>query len=101
MTTLYRSPNVMVDGVRWHVAVERRRIVGKPIVCYRFQTTTWKSVHHWPGRLPKALYKAFKPYRRHVNVALVDAGSVNVVEQRMSLRERQRRGQAMVERAAA
>lgn len=96
---LYRSPNVLVDRVWWHVAV-RARESGRPEVSYKFHDGVrgWRCVHQWPGRLPKALGEFFHPYRRSIAVAL--AGGARPLEKRNTPWAEHRRGRAMLARAA-
>lgn len=55
-TLAYRSPDVMVDGRRWHLAVYGRAMV------YRFHDgRAWRPIQEWPGRKPKALARFFRP----------------------------------------
>lgn len=73
MTTIYRSPNVIIDGVIWHVTVEQHSN-GKRLVCYRWRHNAagiWSPACKWPGRLPKGLRGFFRLYRHSVKVALV------------------------------
>lgn len=59
-TLAYRSPDVVIDGRRWHLAVYGSRMV------YRFHDgRAWRPVTQWPGRKPKGLGESFRPYRRH------------------------------------
>lgn len=65
-TLAYRSPDVMVDGRRWHLAVYGRAMV------YRFHDgrAGWRPIQEWPGRKPKALARFFAAYRRHASTAV-------------------------------
>lgn len=77
MPTLYRSPNIRLDDFEFHVVVRTTR--GRPHVSYFWRPIgppicAWESLAHWqgrlPGRLPKGLGLAFKPYRYSIRVAL-------------------------------
>lgn len=72
---LYRSPDILIDGVAWHVVVCKVR-GGKTVISYRFRRTereAWLPVTSYPGRLPKGLAQRFNYYRRSINVALGNA----------------------------
>lgn len=73
MTTLYRSPNVILDAHEWHVAVTKtkgrtntthywRPLAGKP--------TKWRPISAWQGARPKGLGARFWRYRAHIREAL-------------------------------
>lgn len=72
MTTLYRSPNVLIDGVVWHVAVIRNgnRRVNVQYRWRRSEREMWQSVAAWPGSLPKGLRNRFGTYRKSVLAAV-------------------------------
>lgn len=64
-TLAYRSPDVLVDGRRWHLAVYGRRLV------YRFYDgRAYRPIHQWTGRKPKGLAEFFRPFRRHAEMVL-------------------------------
>ena len=71
MTILYRSPNVLLDGVIWHVAVERRgKRVNTAFRWRRSEREMWQPMHAWPGRKPKGIGQRFATYRKSVLAAI-------------------------------
>jgi hypothetical protein len=73
MTILYRSPDVLVDGVLWHVTVNCSRS-GRVATCFRFREKTseaWRPVTSWPRRLPKGFREFFRPFWRSIEIAKV------------------------------
>lgn len=80
MSTLYRSPNVLIDGYEWHITV-RLESTGHVNTGYRFRPAgeagrrvMWQSVTAWTHkRLPKGLNAFFAPYKRSVRAAVESA----------------------------
>lgn len=77
MTTLYRSPNVLVDGIEFHVTVEQHK-GRRPVTRYYFRTrnptvSMWAPVEQFQGRLPKGMRRFFKKYRGSIADALATA----------------------------
>lgn len=72
MTTLYRSPNVIIEQHEWHVAVIKRdgrtarRYFWRPLSS---KETPWYSLDKWEGRKP-ALHYHFAVFHNHVKRAL-------------------------------
>lgn len=67
MTTLYRSPTVLIGDHEWHLAVVRK--AGRILRRYRWRPAAnrahpWRSIETWPTRKPK-LWLDFKPYQGH------------------------------------
>lgn len=71
MTLLYRSPDVTVDGTRWHVTVQRAPRGGRAVRIFRWHAgNCYRPAGQWPGRLPKGLARTFRPYQYSVGVAM-------------------------------
>jgi hypothetical protein len=73
MTTLYRTPNIIVDKHEWHVAVVKH--YGKTVVryCWRPLSTRaarWQSIAVWEGPKPKRIGHAFLRFRGHIREAM-------------------------------
>lgn len=73
MTTLYRTPNVIMDAHEWHAAVQLR--AGRTSLVYRWRPLTtravpWSSITQWQGRKPKRMCNRFWPYRLHIRAAM-------------------------------
>ena len=54
MTTLYRTPNVIVDRHEWHSVVYLRR--GRPVLTYKWRPLSdrphaWQDVTDWRAKL--------------------------------------------------
>lgn len=68
MTTLYRTPNVVLAGAEWHCAVKFRN--GRARRHFRFRLSgryMWLPITSWKGNLPKAkefnnAFQTFKPH---------------------------------------
>lgn len=71
MTTLYRSPDVVIDAHQWHVVV--RKIHGRVVTTYRWRTLSggcWHLISNWVGPRPKGLCNRMWRYRCHIREAL-------------------------------
>ena len=73
MTTLYRSPNVIIDRHEWHAVVYLRR--ERAILTYHWRPLTgkregWRDVTTWQGPKPKGMPAAFWRFRAHIREAM-------------------------------
>lgn len=74
VTTLYRTPNVVIDEFEFHMTVEvRKGRVGRH-TRWRLLSTkplAWQLIAHFKGHPPKpGIFKdAFRPYLPHVLIA--------------------------------
>lgn len=74
MTTLYRSPNVVIEAHEWHVIVKKkdsrvyRRFYFRPLTT---RAVSWQPVALWVGPKPKQLGKHLARFRRHADEAMV------------------------------
>lgn len=73
MTTLYRTPNIIIDRCEWHVAVVKH--YGKTAVryCWRPLSTRaerWQPISAWVGPKPKGIGNTFWRFRGHVREAM-------------------------------
>lgn len=72
MTTLYRSPNIIVDKHEWHVRVDMfngrsaRQYFFRPLSTVRYK---WLPVTSWEGPKPR-LWRIFQSHHRHIKIAL-------------------------------
>lgn len=77
MSIIYRSPDVLVDGHRWHVTVNQSQRSGRLSTCFRFRKSAaeaWRPITSWPGRLPKGLRRDFfRPFDRSIQIAYAGA----------------------------
>lgn len=96
MSTLYRSPNVIIDAHEWHLAVEDdSRLSGnrfrRPVIRYKWRIVSaksvpWKTITEWIGPMPKRFaQKYMKPYRRHAELALRDQAARAEAIKRLSV----------------
>lgn len=72
MPTLYRSPDVLIDGTRWHVVVHQCHKSKHVSTVYRFRTSPremWRSLPAWKGRLPKDMWQYFRPFKFSMDMA--------------------------------
>lgn len=74
MTTLYRTPNVIVDRHEWHAVVRLKH--GRVLLQYRWRplsvrTYPWSCVTKWQGTKPKQLGRQFQVFRCHIRRAMV------------------------------
>jgi hypothetical protein len=76
MTTIYRSPPVIIDRHEWYVAVERRstQYGRRSFRRFRFRALgsndAFRSIDAWVGPKPKAMWRSFRPFLKHVEAAL-------------------------------
>jgi hypothetical protein len=81
VSTLYRSPNIIIDAHEWHLAVEDdSRLNGnrdrRSVIQYKWRPVSdrplpWKTIAQWVGPKPKSFNQRFmKPYRRHAELAM-------------------------------
>jgi hypothetical protein len=73
MTTLYRTPNIIIDAHEWHATVRYK--AGRTLLQYRWrplsgQQYQWLPITSWVGPKPKGLSKRFAKYRRHIDLAM-------------------------------
>jgi hypothetical protein len=73
MTTLYRTPNVIIDRHEWHIAVVKH--YGKTTLRYCWRPLSqraerWQPITVWEGPKPKRIWHAFKRFRLHVREAM-------------------------------
>lgn len=74
MTTLYRTPNIIVDRHEWH-AIVRDDTHGRITLQYFFRPLSlkqfrWLPITSWQGRKPKRFANNFQTYRPHIRIAL-------------------------------
>jgi hypothetical protein len=73
MTTLYRTPNIVIDEFEWHASVETkdgrvyRRFKFRPLSHY-LRKEMWLPITSWRGHRPKLrqFSKAFAPFKAHM-----------------------------------
>lgn len=73
MTTLYRSPTIVIADHEWHLCVEK--LGGRIYRRYKFRqmparrgTHLWRKAEQWQGK-PFKLWRDFGPYIGHAKVA--------------------------------
>lgn len=71
MTTLYRSPTIVIADHEWHLCVEK--LGGRIYRRYKFRPVStralaWRSADKWPGR-PFKLWRDFGRYIPHAKAA--------------------------------
>lgn len=67
MTTLYRSPSIIIGDFEWHLHVRKHN--GRAKLQYYFRPLSaaryrWMPITTWKGRKP-ALFNTFQTYRLH------------------------------------
>lgn len=73
MTTLYRSPTVIIDAHEWHVIVKQKdgrifkRFYFRPLTLRR---VPWQPISSWVGPKPKGLGMRLSRFNIHVEMAL-------------------------------
>lgn len=74
MSTIYRSPNVVIDVHEWHLAVTNR---GRGRIAKQFyfrplsaQRLAWRPIHEWRDALPERFGSRFQTYRTHALLAI-------------------------------
>lgn len=77
MTTLYKTPDVIIDGFEWHILVHIPSASPgrKPITTHYWRPLSarrirWRSISSWQGFRPKGLGDRFWRYRCHIREAL-------------------------------
>jgi hypothetical protein len=71
VTTLYRTPNVIIDAHEWHASVETkngrvyRRFKFRPLSHY-IRREMWLPITSWTGRKPKGIGKRFAAFKAHM-----------------------------------
>jgi hypothetical protein len=73
MTTLYRSPSLIIDAHEWHVAVYLKD--GHTFTRFRWRPLSirnyhWSNIKTWKGPRPKDLGDKFWRFRLHVRLAM-------------------------------
>lgn len=74
MTTLYRTPNIVIGAFEWHAAVRQkdgrisRNFYFRPNVLPR---RAWVPMSSWKGRRPtwNEFERAFGKFKRHMTIA--------------------------------
>lgn len=74
MTTLYRSPTVIIDAHEWHVVVLLGKS-GRVSQHYRWRpvairASCWSNITSWKGPKPKGLFRRLSRFRIHVQFAM-------------------------------
>jgi hypothetical protein len=72
-TTLYRSPNVVIDAHEWHVLVCKCR--GRSLLQYRWRPLSlrefrWLPITSWVGPKPKRIGNVLRIFKPHVERAM-------------------------------
>jgi len=72
MTTLYRTPNLVIDRHEWHAAVLLN--CGRVSLVYRWRPlclkrVAWSTMRQWRGPKPKALCNRFWMFKSHIRKA--------------------------------
>lgn len=72
MTTLYRTPNIIIDAHEWHAIVRLKDRRASVTFLYRplRGNSLWHRATSWQGRKPKGLGERFKMFRRHIELAM-------------------------------
>lgn len=70
MTLLYRSPDVLIDGTRWHLTVQQSPRGRRPVLAYRFHTAQGYRLAAEAVRIPKGLARTMAKYRKHAEQCL-------------------------------
>jgi hypothetical protein len=73
MTTLYRSPTLIIDRHEWHVAVVKHYGRAAVRYCWRplsARAERWQPISAWEGPKPKRIGDAFWRFRGHVREAM-------------------------------
>jgi hypothetical protein len=74
MTTLYRTPNLVLDQHEWHAAVLLNH--GRISLVYKWRPLSlkqyrWSLVSQWKGPKPKDLCNRFWMFRSHIRKAML------------------------------
>lgn len=73
VTTLYRTPNVIIDRHEWHVAVVKHYGRASVRYCWRplsARAERWQPIATWEGPKPKRIGDVFWRFRGHVREAM-------------------------------
>lgn len=73
MTTLYRTPNLIIDAHEWHATVRIK--AGRVLLQYRWRPLSarlfrWSCMTTWKGPKPKGLAERFQVFRCHIRRAM-------------------------------
>lgn len=73
MTTLYKSPDIVIGDHEWHLMV--RLHYGRATMKHYFRPLSaikvkWTSIEKWKGSLHEQFRNRFAPYRRHALIAI-------------------------------
>jgi hypothetical protein len=73
MTTLYRTPNVIIDCHEWHIAVVKH--YGRTSVRHFWRPLSarvekWQPITEWQGPKPKGIGTTFWRFRLHIREAM-------------------------------
>lgn len=73
MTTLYRTPNLIIDEHEWHAAVRLK--AGRVSLAYYWrplsvQAFRWSTKATWPHKMPVRFSNRFWMYRLHIRTAM-------------------------------
>lgn len=76
MTTLYRTPNLVLGPHEWHAVVKikdgriRRMFYFRPNASSGEPKDMWLPLTQWKGHKPKSReFRVFAPYKRHMLLA--------------------------------
>ena len=77
MTTLYRSPTLLIGDHEWHLRVERNQSHGLTRVAMQYYfrpfsavPLSWRPVHEWRTPMPERFGSRFQTYRLHGRLAM-------------------------------
>lgn len=73
MSTIYRSPNIIIDDDEWHLLALAKDGRLRLKYCFRPYSSRpqmWRPIVQYPGHLPKNLAERFAPYRKHADKAV-------------------------------
>jgi len=98
MTTMYRSPNVVIGEFEWHLLVRKKE--GRLTTVHYWRPLSrkafrWLPVTSWTGPKPSDLHNRMWPFRTHIKRAM---DSEKVRTEAISRLERQRMPTAMAMR---
>lgn len=74
MTTLYRTPNIVIDQHEWHAAV--MLTAGRLSLSYRWRPLSlrdyrWSNLNTWKGPKPKSMCSRFWIFKNHIRTAML------------------------------
>jgi hypothetical protein len=73
VTTLYRTPNIIIDRHEWYVAVVKHYGRASVRYCWRplsQRAERWQPISAWEGPKPKRIGTTFWRFRGHVREAM-------------------------------